>query len=391
MTRRLQGRHYKSFRQLADELACTASQTFVHYWQDPSYVSQLPPLLRPKNSGWDLPGASGKSIVPKYLYRGESGIFPSTLPSRARVSELFSSNELELIDELTSMASWVWRLREGDAFRSVGWPQHYGFPTEALDLTSDPAVALHFAADTSKHPPPSVRVVYRLDLEAIEPKVYAPRGLPTPLQVASIADNFCVRAQRQSALVLRAAQDRRRRRQRPLDFQHSKHIARHLERFTVSAIDAGHFVRTDLLDPTSDIFACWPLAVVRSFKAYLQRPMPRRVAEWIIGRIPLFEQTPVCIYYDADGRGSSWQLLSPAEASQRYGKSYVADSEYVLEDLMSPNLPAPSGLLFGVPTGGAPNTQRWLFAGDECEVQWRYPFPGPPRYNGMAFERVIIR
>lgn len=255
------------------------------------------------------------------------------------------------------MASWVWRLRQGDAFRAVGWPQHYGFPTAALDLTSNPAVALHFAADTREHPPPGLRVVYRVDLEAIEPKIYGPEGLPTPLQAASIADNFCVRAQRQSAWVLRGVEAREGRRgDSPLDFQRSKDIAVHLERFTVDAIDAGNFVHGDLLDPSNDLFACWPLAVVRSFKAYIQRPIPRRVAEWIIGRIPLFEQTPVCIYYDARGRGSRWQLISPTEASQSYGHSYVADREPVLEDLMSPDLPTPSGLLFGVPTGGPPNT-----------------------------------
>jgi hypothetical protein len=384
--------HYASFRELAGELDRTAGRTFVHYWSDPSYVSQLPPQFRPKNSQWDLPGAAGQSVVPKYLYRGEAGAFPGTLPSRARITNRFDAAELELLDELTSMASWVWRLRMGDAFRAVGWPQHYGFPTAALDLTSDPAVALHFAADTREQPRPGLRVVHRLDLEAIEPKIYAPEGLPTPLQAASIANDFCVRAQRQSAWVLRSAEDRKPSgRDSPFAFQRSEDIAGHLERFTVDAADADEFVRNDLLDSSSDLFACWPLAVVRSFKTYLQRPLPRQVAEWIVERIPLFEQTPVCIYYDAKGRGSRWQLLSPAEASQRYGHSYDADRESVLRDLMSPDLPAPSGLLFGVPTGGPPNTQRWVSAGDECEVQWRYPFPGPPRYNGRTFEKVIIR
>ena len=177
--------HYVSFRELADELDRTARQTFVHYWRDSSYVSQLPPQFRPKNSQWDLPGAAGQDVAPKYLYRGEAGVFRGTLPSRARITNRFDAAELELLDELTSMASWVWRLRMGDAFRAVGWPQHYS----------------------------------------------------------------------------------------------------------------------------------------------------------------------------------------------------------VLQDLMSPDLPPPSGLLFGVPTGGAPNTQRWVSAGDECEVQWRYSFPG---YYGRAFEKVII-
>lgn len=383
--------HYSSFRELADEFAPAAGQTFVHHWRDPSYVSQLPPQFRPTSSDWDLPGAEGEEVVPKYLYRGEAGIYPSTLPVRARISNLFGPDELELIDELTSMASWVWRLREGEAFRAVGFPQHYGFPTSALDLTSDPVVALHFAADTRERPASRLRVVYRVDLEAIVPMVYAPEGLPTPLKLASIADNFCVRAQRQSAYVLKAAEKPPEVRQPDslFDFQRSEHIAGHLERFTVDAVDADEFVRGDLLDSSSDFFACWPLAVARGFKAYIQRPIPRRVAEWIVGRIPLFEWTPACIYYDPRGVGSRWQPLTPAEASQRYGHSYAADRESVLEDLISPDIPTPNGLLFGVATGGTPSTRRWVAAGDQCEVQWRYGFPDP--HFGRAFERVIIR
>ena len=124
MARRPRGQHYLSFGKLADELARTAHQTFVHHWEDPSYMSQLPAWVRRPGSTWDFPGAAGKSIAPKYLYRGEPGVFRSTLPSRARISKLFDSDDLKLIDELTSMASWAWRLREADAFRSVGWPQH---------------------------------------------------------------------------------------------------------------------------------------------------------------------------------------------------------------------------------------------------------------------------
>jgi hypothetical protein len=63
----------------------------------------------------------------------------------------------------------------------------------------------------------------------------------------------------------------------------------------------------------------------------------------------------------------------------------------VVEELTSPEPATPSGLLYGVATGGAPHTERWVRAGDELEVQWGFPFPGPPRYNSRAFERVIIR
>lgn len=374
---------YSSFRALADELARTAQQTFQHRWQDPSFAAQLPADFRPEY--WDYPGRSGEDTAPKYLYRGEAGDYPSSLPSRARIHATFDQIELALLDELTKMASWCWRLRHGDPFRSIGWPQHYGFPTLVLDLTSDPLVALHFAADARNVSGTASRVVYRVDLEAIESKVYGPAGLPTPISAACIAHDFCNRAIRQSAWVMRSNDF-----EMPLDFQHCDHLTDHVERFTVDGRDAAEFVRPDLLDTSSDFFACWPLAVLRSFKASIERPLPKRLAEWIVSRVPLFEQTPVRIFYDERSRGSRWQLISPTEASAADGCSYVAAIDAVVKELTGPDIPTPSGLLFGVPTGGEPNSDRWFRRGDECEIQWRYPFPGPPRYNARAFERVII-
>jgi len=375
--------HFASFRQLADELNAAAHTTFEHHWKDPTYAAQLPSQFRPAN--WDLPGTSGVSQVPRYLYRGEAALYPSSTPSRARITGIFEEDELKLLDELTSMAAWSWRLRHGDSLRSIGWPQHYGFPTQALDLTSDPRVALHFAADPGAGSG-DVRVVYRIDLKAIVSKVYGAAGAHTPLSAASIDHKDCERATRQSAWVLVSNED-----DSPLDFQHSKPISRHIERFTVGASDASVFVRSDLCDASSDAFASWPLAVVRSFKASIQRPVPRRLAEWIVSRIPLFEQTPVRVFYDEAGRGSSLDLLSPAKATDADGHSYATTAEAVIEELISDQPSTPSGLLFAVPTGGKPNSERQLLPGDECEVQWAYPFPGPPRYNGRAFERVIIR
>ena len=95
----------------------------------------------------------------------------------------FTARELELLDHLTEMASEVTNARIADRFRAVGWPQHYGFPTSYVDLTNDVvAVALHFAASTGGDPPPEKRVVCRIDLEAIEEKVYDLVGKETPLQ-----------------------------------------------------------------------------------------------------------------------------------------------------------------------------------------------------------------
>ena len=231
-----------SFRALADNFASTSQETFLHHWQDASLAAQLPSQFRPKN--WDYPGLSGEERPPKYLYRGEAGIYSSSLPSRTRISTSFDDTELKLLDDLTDMASWCWRLRFGDPFRSI-------------------LVALHFAADAPKAASASPRIIYRLDLEAVVSKVYGPVNQPTPLALASIAHEFCNRAVRQSTYVICNSDT-----QAPLDFQRCEHLAEHVERFTADGADAAAFVRPELLDASSDFFACWPLA---SFAASKQR------------------------------------------------------------------------------------------------------------------------
>jgi len=363
---------------------------FRHRWQDVSYRQSLPQWLQKGlPGGWNVPGRSGEEEAPKFLYRGEPGIFPSSLSSAGRLakSRRFGDREMQWLARLTDMAMWVWNLRIADPFRSMGWPQHYGFPTPCLDLTSDPAVALHFAAPApGASPQPEKAAVFRIDLEAVIDKVYGLAGRRTPLAAACIEHMYCTRAERQHAWVIRSRSGSVR-----LNLQWSWHLWRHMEKFVVGTSDAGEFVRPTLLEAQDDVFANWPLAVLRSFKAEIQEPFPRALAEWICNRIPLFEWTPVEVLYDGMGRGSELNLLSPAVAAQRFGGDYRADPAAVVEELASPGMPTPNGILFGIPTGGAPYTRKWFAPGEECEVQWRYPFPGPPRYYGRAFERVILR
>lgn len=391
--------HFSSFQNLAQELQPSSNRTFTHRWQDPSYRNSLPELFRQGlPAGWDLPGKSGEDEAPKYLYRAEPGVFASSLSSRGRLTKAgrFSPHELELLDQLSDLACTAWNVRTADRFRAMGWPQHYGFPTACLDLTSDPTVALCFAASCGTDPPPRKRTVFRIDLEGIESKIYGPAGRQTPLAAACIEDINCTRATRQHAWVIGS------RGRRPLRFnlQWSWHLWGHVEKFTVDATDAERFLRPALLDTQDDGFAPWPLAIVRALKIIAGGALPRALAEWICARVPLYEWTPLEVEYNEHGRGTRLGLLSPAQAAGRDGRDYRADPEAVVEELISPEIPTPNGIVFGIPTGGEPRTTKWLEPGSEWEVQWRCGIPGPGesrlpyalrRVRPGAFERVILR
>ena len=372
-------------------------RTFVHRWQDPSYRASIPETWRASlPEGFDVPGSSGTSEAPKFLYRGESGIFPQSLSSRARLAcdERFSTRDLDLLDRLTDLAAEIENRSEADRFRSLGWPQHYGLPTHLLDLTSDPMVALHFAASSSNANASTVRVVYRIDLEAIESKIYGRAGRPTPLAAARIEQTTIVRAQRQHAWVICARQDADR-----FNLQRCWHLWRHIEKFLVDATDASEFVRPDLLTVQDDAYAAWPLAVVRGLKIIAGGALPRIVAEWLCSRIPLYEWLPVQIGYDGRGRGTRLELITPAQAMERDGRNYEADAKAIIEELVSPEIPTPNGIVFGTPTGGPPDTVRWLEPGSECEVQWKIglhsrdakPGDWPWAAFPLAFAKVTLR
>ena len=334
--------------------------------------------------------------APKYLYRGEPGLFSSSLSSWGRMlkSVRFGGRELELLEQLTEMASQVTNQRIGDPFRAIGWPQHYGFPTYYLDLTSDPAVALHFAASPGDDPPPKKRVVFRIDLEAIERKVYRPAREETPLGAAQLDHLYFTRAQRQRAWVICARRNAFR-----FNLQRSWHLWRHVEKFKVDAVDAESFLRPELLGAQDDAFASWPLAIVRALKFAAGGALPRALAEWICARVPLYEWTPVQVLYDERGQGTKLEFLSPAQAAERDGIDYRADPVAVVEELVSPEIPVPNGIVFGVLTGGIPGTTKWVEPGSECEVQWSGLIPGIDinvpeplwRYMPMAFDRVILQ
>jgi hypothetical protein len=381
-------RQLGSFTELSDHLGGDADATFVHHWEDTSWATTLPAAFRPRE--WDHAGPSGASKVPKYLYRGEAGVYSASTPSRARIEGQFKEHELQTLDEATNLALWAWRMRTGDAFRAMGWPQHYGFPTAALDLTDYLPVALHFAADESPVAQPQ-RVLYRLDLERVVSKVYGRAGAPTPLRAAGIAHENSVRAQRQHAWIMAlGATEMVRPRDSPLDFRGSRHLRRHVDRFVIEAHDCEGFIDRSLLLTSDDAFAWWPLAVLRSLHAAIETALPIEVASWLVGRVPLFEQTPVQMFFDDGGNFAGYQFTSPNEATLMTGIDYAADPEAVISELTSADIPDPNGILYGQPVPGEPSSQRWLLRGDTCQIQWRYPFPGLQRSH-RGYETITVR
>jgi hypothetical protein len=380
-------KRFSSFSALAQYFSERAGETFQHHWQNPSYRNSLPPFMR----HWlplDFPGQSGVSEVPRFLYRGEPGLFKNTLPITGRVirSGIFNTMELSLLEKLSELSKRVHtaRLPKFDPQRAECWAQHYGIPTSLIDLTSDPNVALHFAADTDELVP-SHCVVYRIDFQAIEHKVYGRAGRPTPLSAANLESTYFTRALRQKAWFIRS----HRRNSHRFDLQHSWYLWRHIERFKVAPRDRKAFYRPDLLSVEDDPYASWPLALVRALKIIAGGGLGERLARFLCDRIPLFEWTPTGVQCDDWGREMSRRQLTPAEAKLTTGQDYDADKETIIDELVSQKVDPPNCLLFGALRGGPASGHVWLQSGDCCQVLWLTGIQGPQlwtRGGNLALE-----
>jgi hypothetical protein len=382
-------KRFASFGELAQYLSERDGETFQHRWQNLSYRNSLPAHFR-KWVAFDIPGQAGVSEVPRFLYRGEPGLFKSTLSSTGRViqSGKFNSKDRSLLFELSELSKRVHtaRLEKFDPQRAECWAQHYGIPTSLIDLTSDPKVALHFAADIHE-PVPSYCVVYRIDLQAIEHKVYRPEGRPTPLSAASLDGTYFTRALRQKAWFIRS----NRRNSDGFDLQHSWYLWRHIERFRVTPRDREAFYRLDLLTAEDDSYAAWPLALVRALKITAGGGLSEALARFLCDRIPLFEWTPVVVQCDDWGREMGRYQLSPAEAKRESGRDYGADKETIIDELVSPKVDRPNCLLFGEIRAGPAGGRAWLRPGDRCQIQWLMDVRGPEIWTrGGEFDLAVI-
>ena len=352
--------HVSSFGELSERLLPDADRKFFHHWKNS-------PKRDPGCRGSFEPGKSGTHEISKYLFRGEPGVFPSSFSSWGRMdaARSFNAEEIRQLEDLTELATVAVNVYIEDPFRAIGWPQHYGFPTYYVDLTSDPAVALHFAADAGKEASPKSRVVYRIDLEAIEDKVYSKAGAQTPLMAAQIHHLGYRRPARQRAWVI-GGRDRSDR----YDLQACAHLSPHTVRYEVDGHDAADFLQSGLLSAEDDRCASWPLAILRAIKFCFGGPLPRRLVEWICPRIPLFDPTPAEVTFNEAGLGRRVRFASPNEGQERGGGPYAVKLDDAIDELTSARPRVPNGLIVGIPVGGEPGETRQIEPGDEFQVAW---------------------
>lgn len=87
--------------------------------------------------------------APKYLYRGECGLFETTESSLKRLEHSCLLGETEQEPFKKIYKALRWRFRQGDYDNSEwsadGLLQHYGIPTEVIDFSSSLKVAAAFA------------------------------------------------------------------------------------------------------------------------------------------------------------------------------------------------------------------------------------------------------
>ena len=90
------------------------------------------------------------STVPRFLFRGESCDLPSTVSSMQRLKHCSSwppkvHIEIERIScEIDQQLQDFWHI---GSMLSAGFCQHYGLPTELIDITAKLEVAAFFASD----------------------------------------------------------------------------------------------------------------------------------------------------------------------------------------------------------------------------------------------------
>ncbi len=166
----------------------------------PSLAERLADLKRRAGAeralpyGRDLLSAlSPTSPMPAFLYRGESGVYPKTQTSMARA--VSSSLPRAAIVDLKRVSERITRTLQRKfnlaADQALGFLQHYGFPTEFLDATSDPQVAASFAC--------SLRVGEAGALCIIPTRQLVEQGELVDLRIG----NFAKRPRLQSAFAIR--------------------------------------------------------------------------------------------------------------------------------------------------------------------------------------------
>ena len=101
---------------------------------------------------WQTNQPIGNRQIPRFLFRGESGVHPTTVSSRARLEQKFADQKWtaqrqKMTDLIMYSAEVLSRLlRKPDPHEVVGFLQHYGLPTATMDLSGLLDVAAFFSS-----------------------------------------------------------------------------------------------------------------------------------------------------------------------------------------------------------------------------------------------------
>jgi FRG domain len=101
---------------------------------------------RPQPYGRNILGPhAGGYPVPDYVFRGESGVYKNTFSSMRRLSA--SGRAMEDVAHICARLVSAFQDKYGlESKEAIGFLQHYGYPTDYIDVTSDVSVAASFAS-----------------------------------------------------------------------------------------------------------------------------------------------------------------------------------------------------------------------------------------------------
>ncbi len=341
---------YPSFTLLKDQLHQERIQMFMHRYKKED-------------------GKQAEVELPKYLYRGEPDLYPTTTTAHDRMlkDERLTEDDKHDVLGFIELSQQVWGSRTGDGYRAVAWAQHYGFPTNQLDVTHILDVALHFAASSPSSPPSTYRRIYRIDFERLIGRI----------QAISIAHSYCIRGRRQGAWGLLCCGEDGLWGQ-GFDLQSDKRIRHGIEKFVVEAIDADEYIMPELLDDQHDGYATWPVAIVRGYKFKVAKPLSLDLSTWLCNRIPLYDWIPCDVHFGLFGISETYSLRSPATAEKEDSRNYRIGKEELIEELTSNRYQTPNPVLFAL-LRDAPFTTRRIGPGSRFDVvTWMGGFPEVP-------------
>jgi hypothetical protein len=240
--------------------------------------------------------------VPPFLYRGESGLYRESRSSLARLvhDSNISEKAFEQIVMVTETARSAlmsqWRF---DALEASAFLQHYGLPTDWLDLTDDLRVAASFAS--------SLHVGQLGAIASLRTSLLLERGEVFNLSRRSVAD----RPQRQHAWVFSSTEHR--------DLKDTEAIRALGIRWRLFRLDeddvARYHVDSSLLDAHSD-----PVAGLLELVVNGVGKLTDDAARWLAGRLEPAPFAALTLPARHPDDGIRLRLLSADEMGMSYDR-----------------------------------------------------------------------